>query len=165
MIELTKTEKINMNITDIAKKVKEQLIQKYPECVFSVTIERYSMGQSLHIALMKADFRVIRNFEDIPEIAFSKIGSGYTKEDIQQRQKEKYHQLNPYQLRQNYNTEVWCNGVFLTEQGHNLLKDAVKIADQYNYDNSDLQTDYFDVNFHLDVDLGKWNKDFIQETE
>ena len=48
----------------------------------------------------------------------------------------------------------------MTEEGHNLLKEAVKIAEQYNYDNSDSMTDYYDVNFGFNIWIGKWNKEF-----
>ncbi len=41
-----------------------------------------------------------------------------------------------------------------------MLKRMVEIIDQYNYDNSDSQTDYYDVNFALNLGLGKWNKAF-----
>lgn len=30
-----------------------------------------------------------------------------------------------------------------------------------NYDNSDTQTDYFDVGHYVDINLGKWNKPFL----
>ena len=38
----------------------------------------------------------------------------------------------------------------------------MQIVNQYNYDNSDSQTDYFDVNFYTHLNLGKWNKPFIE---
>ena len=41
-------------------------------------------------------------------------------------------------------------------------KRIVEIADYYNYDNSNTQTDYYDVNFSFDLNLGKWNKEFIE---
>jgi len=160
MEQLTKQEKYTMDLKDIAKHVKQQLKTKYPNSVFSVTIDRYSMGQSLHINLMKSDIKVIRDFEEIPEIAFLHIGNGYTKEMIKQRQEKKYHQLNEYTLKEEYNPDNWCNGVFLTKEGHDLLQDVVKFTQYYNYNDSDSMIDYFDVNFYLSISIGKWNKDF-----
>lgn len=162
-INLTKREKYTMNIKDIAKEVKQQLKREYPTCVFSVAIERYSMGQSLHVSLMQNDFKIIRDFKDIPEIAFLYIGTGYTKEQIRQKQKEKHHQLNEYTFHEEYDINKWCNGVFLTEQGHNLFKRVCEIINQYNYNDSDSMTDHFDVNFYLSLNIGKWNKDYILE--
>ena len=163
MIELTKAEKINMNIKDIAKQVKQQLKKECPNCSFSVTIERYSMGQSLHINLMLSDLKIIRDFKDIPEYAYETIGSGYTKEQIEQRQNELYHQLNEHTFNNGFDKNKWCNGVFLTERGHNLFKRVCEIINHYNYNDSDSMTDYFNVNFYLSLSIGKWNKDYIFE--
>lgn len=160
-IQLTKQEKYTMNLKDIAKQVKQQLKKEYPTCVFSVVIERYSMGQSLHVSLMQNDFKIIRDFKDIPEIALLDIGTGYTEEQIQKTQEENYHQLNHYTTNEEYDINKWCNGVFLTKEGHDLFKRVCEIINQYNYDDSDIQTDYFDVNFYLSLNIGKWNKPYI----
>ena len=44
---LTKLEKINMNITDIAKDIRGSLKKEFPACRFSVQVERFSLEQSL----------------------------------------------------------------------------------------------------------------------
>ena len=101
-----------------------------------------------------------KDFKDIPEKSLCECENrNYNREQIKINQENKYHQLNKYTLLENYNKN-WCNGVFLTEEGHNLLKEAVKIAEQYNYDNSDSMTDYYDVNFGFNIWIGKWNKEF-----
>ena len=76
-----------------------------------------------------------------------------------------HHQLNNYTLLGDYNTLDWCNGVFLTERGHNMLKKVVEITNQYNWNNSDSQIDYFDVNFYLHLSIGRWDKPFIQQVK
>lgn len=164
---LSKKEKYSTNITDIAKEIRTTLKQQYPKCVFSVTTERYSMGQSLHINLMEANFKIIEDFDKIPEEVLQKYEAyrsarnwHETREQIKQRQLERYHQLNQYQFNDDYDPDDWNNGVFLTKAGYYLFQEVVKIVNQYNYDNSDIQTDYFDVNFHFNLDIGKWNKPF-----
>ena len=161
MLELTKQQKYTMDLKDIAKAVKQQLKKEYPTCVFSVVTERYSMGQSLHVSLMQNDFKIIRDFKDIPEVALLHIGTGYTEEQIKQRQEEKHHQLNQYTFNEEYDIDKWCNGVFLTKEGHDLFKRVGEIVNQYNYNDSDIQTDYFDVNFYLSLNIGKWDKPYI----
>jgi len=157
--ELSKTEKIKLSTTEIAKRIKQQLKQ-FKGCKFSVSSEYYSMGSSITIALIESDFKVIKDFKDIPEKSLCECENrNYNREQIKINQENKYHQLNKYTLLENYNKN-WCNGVFLTEEGHNLLKEAVKIAEQYNYDNSDSMTDYYDVNFGFNIWIGKWNKEF-----
>lgn len=161
--ELTKQEKYSMDLKDIAKEIKQELKTEFPGCVFSVTIERYSMGQSLHVSLTQSDFKVIREFKDIPEIAFLSIGTGYTEEQIRERQEEKYHQLNHHFSNETYDSDKWNNGVFLTKEGHDLFKRVCEIINYYNYDDSDTQTDYFDVNFYLSLNIGRWNKPYIMQ--
>jgi len=161
-IQLTQSEKIGLGTKEIAKRIRNTLKEKYPNCKFSVRCEYYSGGSSISISLMKSDFKVIKEFKDIPKEALDDFEQrrNSSKEIIQREQNKKYHQLNRYTLRGDFNPLNWCNGVFLTEEGHNLFKDVVEISDQYNYDNSDSQIDYFDVNFYLHLGIGKWNKEF-----
>lgn len=130
-------------INETAAEVRTQLKQKFPACKFSVTIEKYSMGQSMTVALMSAPFQIFEN------------GSN----------PDGYAQLNHYTLRQyewgaQYGNN--CNGAQLTEQAWNTMKQADQIANSDNWDNSDSQTDYFDVNYYLHLAIGKWNKPAIE---
>ena len=52
------------------------------------------------------------------------------------------------------------NDELFTRRGVNLLKVVCGIPAKYNWDNSDLMTDYFDVNFYLSVEVGKWDKPY-----
>ena len=79
MDTLTKSEKINLDIKKIAKKVREELKAKFQKCTFSITIERYSMGQSLTVALMTAPFEVFkeqneRNYGQLNKYQFIRDG-------------------------------------------------------------------------------------------
>lgn len=39
---------------------------------------------------------------------------------------------------------------------------AIKLAmSKGNHDRSDIQTDYFDVGWHIDISIGKWNKPYV----
>ncbi len=40
------------------------------------------------------------------------------------------------------------------EEGESLLKELEEVANKYNYDRSDVMTDYFDVMFYLHVNYG-----------
>ena len=65
------------------------------------------------------------------------------------------HDVNPYWMKDFYDGEVLD---FLLE-----LKDAMnatpdgKIA---NHDKSDVMTDYFDVGWYIDINIGTWNKPY-----
>ena len=167
MKKRTRAELRNMTMKDIAKAIRQELKLLFPNCKFSVTKELYAGGASINIALMKSDIRVIRYMDEIPIVALDwLVKSGrYTYEQIERMQDETHHQLNTYTLLEKWDKNKWCNGVFLTKEGHNMLQTVVRVAEQYNWNNSDPMTDYFDVNFYLHVDLGKWDKPFIDGGE
>ncbi len=48
----------------------------------------------------------------------------------------------------------------LTDYGKKLLKNVISFVQSYNYDNSDIMSDYFDTGFYLKLSVGKWNKPF-----
>jgi hypothetical protein len=42
-----------------------------------------------------------------------------------------------------------------------FLKEILTAMNDGNHDNSDIQTDYFDVGWYVDVNIGRWNKPYI----
>lgn len=162
---LSRSEKINLGTTEISKRIRKQLKQEFKGCEFSIRTSLYSGGSSINISLIKADFKVIKDLSKITEKAlfnYTEVDGLRTREDIKRLQEDKHHQLNEYGLREEYDEDKWCNGVFLTEKGHNLFKRIIEIVDLYNYNDSDPQTDYFNVNFYLHLNIGKWDKTFIE---
>lgn len=57
--------------------------------------------------------------------------------------------VNPYHFEKHFSGQALA---FLTEM-FDVLGDG-------NHDNSDIQTDYFDVGWYTDVNIGSWNKPF-----
>ena len=51
-----------------------------------------------------------------------------------------------------------------TEKFYNKIEAVIRIANQWNYDNSDIMTDYFDVGYYLDIDIKK-PEDFAPRQE
>lgn len=41
-----------------------------------------------------------------------------------------------------------------------LLREIVAVMNDGNHDNSDIQTDYFDVGWYIDVNIGNWKKPY-----
>ena len=160
MPDLTKIEKINLGSVEIARRVRKQLKEEFKGCKFSVTTKQFSGGSSISISMMKADILVVRDIDDISDAAIEQLGTVFTRQDIRKMQEKGYHQLNRYTLREDYDSEKRCNGLFLTEPGHKLLRRVIEIANQFNYDDSEPETDYYAVNYYLDIELGKWDKAF-----
>jgi hypothetical protein len=41
-----------------------------------------------------------------------------------------------------------------------FLNEVMAAMNAGNHDNSDIQTDYFDVGWYVDVNIGQWNKPY-----
>lgn len=87
--------------------------------------------RSIYIALMKGDFEA------------------YASEEQREWGSRGYNHHHP-----DSNKEF-------TERCNEVLDLVSRYANSYNYDNSDIMTDYFDVNFYLSVSVGKWNNAYV----
>ena len=70
----------------------------------------------------------------------------HTVKDIMENQ---HIDVNPY----------WYNDHF-DGKALEYLRKAFEIMNQGNHDRSDIQTDYFDVGWYVDVKIGRWNKPY-----
>jgi len=127
------------SIKEIAKLVRAKLKNECPGCKFSVQKESYSMGQSLHVSLMSGPFDAF--------VADSERG---------------YAQLNEYTLQDPYE-EVQES--ILSKEAYETAQKALFITKKFNYDDSDAMIDYFDVNFYLHLDIGKYDKSFVNTSK
>ena len=50
-----------------------------------------------------------------------------------------------------------------TGKAKEFLLKAKKLLNTGNYDNSDIMTDYFDVGWYVDINLGKWDQPYVYE--
>lgn len=125
------------DIKDIAKAVRDYVNKNYPECKFSVKIQRYSGGQSMSVTLLEAPFNPLFNESDWQ---ISTSGN-------------KYFSVNHFHFERNAS---------LTPEAIELFKDVRNFYSQYNYNHSDPQSDYFNVRFYEDLDIGQWDKGFVQ---
>ena len=63
-----------------------------------------------------------------------------------------YDDVNPYHFQNHY------DGVALE-----FMKEIFVAMNDGNWDKSDIQTDYFNVGWYVDVNIGKWDKPYIVE--
>jgi hypothetical protein len=73
----------------------------------------------------------------------------YMADPLGYRPVEKYIDVNPYWFQDHFTGEAKA---FLTE-----LLAAMNVG---NHDRSDIQTDYFDVGWYVDVNIGRWDKPY-----
>jgi len=58
--------------------------------------------------------------------------------------------VNPY----------WYQDQF-SGKAKNFLKEILTAMNDGNHDRSDVQSDYYDIGWYVDVNIGKWNKPYI----
>jgi hypothetical protein len=66
--------------------------------------------------------------------------------------KSSYDTVNPYHYKNHYSGKAL-----------KFLNEVMPLMNKGNHDNSDLMTDYFDVGWYVDVNIGKWDKPYILE--
>ena len=66
--------------------------------------------------------------------------------------KSSYDTVNPYHYKNHYSGKAL-----------KFLNEVMPLMNTGNHDNSDLMTDYFDVGWYVDVNIGKWDKPYILE--
>ena len=102
----------------------------------------------LNIKSGSIDF--IENF--IKTDADSNIGRKMEQSQIDYIRKNGSLDVNPY----------WYKDHF-SGKAKSFLAELLPTMNKGNHDNSDIQTDYFDVGWYVDVNIGKWDKPYILE--
>jgi hypothetical protein len=122
----------DLSITEIAKEIRKELKKEFgKDCKFSVRTKRYSGGQSLTVTAKKVTDDLIYTYEELCQKAnFERLQ--YDNPDLYEYLDKKYQEVQ-----------------FLTDDTISRIK---KIVEYYNYDESDIYTDYFDVGFYSHID-------------
>lgn len=67
--------------------------------------------------------------------------------------REQYIQVNPYHFGAHFKDRVILK----------FLDEVLRAMNVGNHDNSDIQTDYFDVGWYVKINIGQWNKPYVLE--
>jgi len=59
----------------------------------------------------------------------------------------------------NFSVNVYHEPMML--ENKEVFQKILKVLNTGNYDNSDIQTDYFECGFYVDLKVGEWDKPFI----
>jgi hypothetical protein len=102
----------------------------------------------LNIKSGKIDF--IENY--IAADANKPYAKHMSQDQIDYVRKNKTLDVNPY----------WYQDHF-DGQAYNFLREVFTAMNAGNHDNSDIQTDYFDVGWYVDVNIGNWRKPYALE--
>jgi hypothetical protein len=135
-----------LDISEIAKRLRKEIkaavkAKELPKCKYSVRISRYSMGQSLSVTITETPFPIHnrRYLELEHRISYCDGECGEMREEIER-------------------IDRW------TQKAIDLIKTMEEMANQWNYDGSDSQTDYFNVNYYSGVDYDA-HDEWVEMTE
>lgn len=142
-------------VKEIAQMLRTILKNKYPKCKFSTT----SSYNSIDITLTQANYSpFIQTIT--PEIINKIRAKGFSnnktddeiKAELEKRLISPRESLNHYYIKDNY---------ILNDKAKEMFEFITKMADAYNFDDSEIQTDYFHSNFYFNLQIGSWDKPFI----
>jgi len=63
-----------------------------------------------------------------------------------------YDQVNPYHFKDHYDGKALA-----------FMQEVFAAMNEGNHDHSDIQSDFFNVGWYVDVNIGKWDKQYILE--
>ena len=106
----------------------------------SISVRHHS---TLVVTITSGEIDFISNFADCARAAKRECG-------VETAVRDQHLQVNTY----------WLETSFAGRALEALQ--AIKLAmSKGNHDRSDIQTDYFDVGWHIDIYIGKWNKPYV----
>ena len=115
------------------------ILQKY-NVKATLSIEHHS---TLHLNVSESAIDFFSNYAEN-----RRNGSHNAFDDINEERKNM--SINPY----------WYFELF-TGVALEFLKEAMAVMNNGNHDRSDSQSDYFDVGWYVDINIGRWNKPYI----
>ena len=142
----------DLSMADLAVIFRAYVRKHWPQCKFSVTRKNYD---SFYIALMQAPFSPWCDLDD-PEV----------KMEIERRKMENPYYDPEHPIKEGYKHINHCyieSDLLLSPTARVLFKDICAFMQSYNFDYSDSQIDYFHTNFYINLEIGKWNKPFVQK--
>ena len=134
-----------LSLKEIAARVRLYVKEKYPTYKFSVRTSYASMCQELRVSLKESPLEIYKTFEELTEEELYKVWS----RAVTNHYVEEFSCLDDLHkelLKDAYNQHNFIK--VYTEIVATLLKDVDAFVNTFNYDDSDLMTDYFDVNFY-----------------
>ena len=130
--------------TDDVKHIRNELKKELPQYKFSVVRDHHS---SVTISLMKGpafnDYEYFDRYNNVTKTANLSDGE--------------HHHINQYHLEDFYGKE---NAEILSKIDTISRTAPAKNGGKVWYNDSDIQTDYFDIAYYVHINVGKWNKPY-----
>lgn len=107
-------------------------------------------------------FESVRQFlkETYPRYTFSVRKESYNAYTVSLMKADFYPYKDHAQLRGHVNHYWIDDNEELSERGKEVMKNVIDYVESWNFDDSDIQSDYFHVNFYVDFEVGRHGKSF-----
>jgi len=129
----------------IAPKVKA-ILAKY-KVKGSLSVRNHS---SLVLNLKSGSINLIENYIETDSKTFH--GNKMSQDQIDYIRSKKSMDVNPYWFKEHF-----------SGKSLDFLKEIFVAMNDGNWDKSDIQSDYFNVGWYVDVNVGKWDKPYTVE--
>jgi len=86
-----------------------------------------------------------------------------TDSNVMHGRKMSQEQIEYIRKNQSLDVNVYWYKEHFSGKALDFLKEVLHVMNGGNHDNSDIQTDYFDVGWYVDVNIGSWNKPYTVE--
>lgn len=158
----------NLTLKEIASICRNYVKTKYPTCKFSIRTHYASMCQSLSVELKEFPAKMYKTADDLRAEGLTELktyidseGKEVTYQEYTDEVQDMLHRLRVngyFDLDSWYDNDVFeayekalndsCFYGIKTEYFKSVIDDVNSFVQSYNYNDSDLMTDYFDVNFY-----------------
>jgi hypothetical protein len=138
----------NLSTKQIAFAIRGELKKEFPECRFSITTEYFAGGSAINVRLQSGPFESI-------------IAGKSKSVDVGHRIDEYSKEYNDAHPRSEQDKIYYGEATVLSDEVIKVMKRVNAIVNSFNHDYSDAQMDYSDVNFYSHIQIGQWDKPFI----
>ena len=113
------------------------ILKKY-QVKGTLSVEHHS---TLHLTITESPIDFIGNY--------NKLSENRSPNAIDRHIEKDNLDINPYWYHEHFDGKAL-----------EFLKEIIPIMNNGNHNNSDIQSDYFDVGWYISVEIGKWNKPY-----
>jgi hypothetical protein len=151
---------------DIAKKIRDYVKKAYPGWKFSVVAGMSTYTPTITVAVMEAPYDIFDRAR-IRKAAENRVRNRFYKEEEFEddvRKTEGCFLKDAYETGHCSTWDFWSrnsrHSTWLNDSAQAVLDDVYETAMSYNFDDSDITTDYFSTNFYPSFDIGKRDRPF-----
>ena len=143
-----------LSTKDIAKLIRKELKILYPHNKYSITTEY----NHIYVSLMQSNISPFMTKDQINfELIYHRYEGTYTKEEVDKYLyneviEQGYMQINHFHIDTSWR---------MTKETKEMFAKIKNMLDSFNFDDSDIQTDYFHSNYYIDLAIGRWDKALI----